>query len=45
MADGMTARVYSCELCDPSLDDLLALARENVTRELTAEERKLYLSD
>lgn len=37
-----TARIYSCRLCGSS-EDLLTLARKNVTRELTAEEQKKYL--
>ena len=39
---GAPAQVFACELCG-SLDDILALARARVTRELTAEERQRYL--
>jgi WD40 repeat protein len=43
IADG-TAYVYGCEIC-ASLEDLLAIARTRVTRELTSEERKTYLHE
>jgi WD40 repeat protein len=36
------ARVYPCDVCG-SLDELLILARERVTRELACQERRLYL--
>ena len=40
-----TARIYPCPLCNASLDGLLALARERMTRELSAEERAQYVSE
>ena len=36
------ARIFLCDVCG-SFDELLALARERVTRELTPEERATYL--
>jgi WD40 repeat protein len=39
-----TARIYSCDVC-ASLTDLLALARDRVTRQLTPEERHKYLHE
>jgi hypothetical protein len=36
-------RVLRCEICGP-IDHVLALAGGRVTRELTDEERKLYLN-
>ena len=39
--DRGAAHVYTCEVCG-SLDDLVALAEERVTRELTEEEREAY---
>jgi WD40 repeat protein len=37
-----TVRVFKCELCG-SVDDLLGLADERATRDLTGEERARYL--
>ena len=37
-------RVYRCEICG-SLDDLLETARAEVTRELTAAERREFLGE
>ncbi|MBI4285092.1 MAG: hypothetical protein HY670_04215, partial [Chloroflexi bacterium] len=39
-----TAQIYTCEVCG-SIEDLLALARARVTRELTQEEREKYLHE
>jgi len=39
-----TARIYACDICVP-LEGLLSIARNRVTRELTAEERKKYLHE
>ena len=40
-----SARIYPCQLCNASLEHLLALAQERVTRQLTPEEREQYLSE
>ena len=37
-------RVYRCEICG-SLDDLLETARAEVTRQLTAAERREFLGE
>ena len=39
-----TARIYVCEVCVP-IEGLLALARTRVTRDLTPEERAIYLHE
>ncbi len=39
-----TARIYSCDVC-ASLEDLLALARDRLTRTFTPEERQKYLHE
>jgi WD40 repeat protein len=39
-----TARIYACEVCRP-IQDVLALARMRVTRNLTEEEREKYLHE
>lgn len=36
-----TARIFSCKLCGP-IEELVAVARKNVAREFTAEERQKY---
>jgi WD40 repeat protein len=40
--DDGTARIFSCELCRP-LPELIELARERLTRDLTSEERAEFL--
>ena len=37
-----TARIYACEVCG-SIEDLLTLAHTRITRELTCQERQMYL--
>jgi WD40 repeat protein len=37
-----TARIYACEVCG-SMEDLLILAPTRITRELTCQERQMYL--
>ncbi|MCI0391251.1 MAG: AAA-like domain-containing protein [Acidobacteria bacterium] len=39
-----TARIYACEVCRP-INEVLALARTRVTRQLTPEEREKYLHE
>jgi WD40 repeat protein len=39
-----TARIYACEVCR-SIDDLLILVRDRVTRELTCREGQIYLHE
>jgi WD40 repeat protein len=39
-----TARIYRCDLC-VSIDQLLELARNRVTRQLTSDERTIYLHE
>jgi WD40 repeat protein len=41
---GGTTEIFACEICG-SIEDLLALARTRVTRELTCEERQTYLHE
>lgn len=43
-SEDKTARIFACEVCG-SIEDLLALARTRVTRELTPEEREKYLHE
>jgi len=43
-SDDRTARIFRCETCG-SDEDLLELAKERVTRPLTADERKSFLAD
>lgn len=40
--DDGTARVWQCEVCGP-IDEVLRLAAQRTTRQLTAEERAIYL--
>ena len=39
-----TARIFGCDVC-ASLDDLLAIARSRLSRELTAAEREQYIGE
>jgi len=38
-------QIYACEVCVGSIEELLALARKRVTRELSREERRTYLHE
>ncbi|MFE7837041.1 hypothetical protein ACFU53_13635 [Streptomyces sp. NPDC057474] len=42
--DDGTARVWRCEVCGP-IDQVLHLAQQHTTRELTTEEQAIYLQD